>query len=165
MICEIRFQDENYAAEYTGSALTTAINFVKALESDNECIYSLPTSVSLRGHSSEFEFEWETVVISALDPKENVMRYEFDITFEPPENYDGPTVEDDHFYDAFYDQGCDDALISSTNDGRLLRASFTREGTTTAKAVLSALTDLDKGMPGFKLVSISVDHAQTTTAR
>jgi hypothetical protein len=88
-----------------------------------------------------------------------VTTFHFDILFEPAENYSGPTVDDDQFFDMFYVGGCDDALISSQNNGRRLQASFSRKGKTVVDAVLSALHDINKIMPKFQLISIQVDYS------
>jgi hypothetical protein len=67
MDCEIYFRGEIYADEYLGDNLKTAVEFIKAVQEDDECEYKLPQTIAIRGHKPEFEDEWEDVVVSTLD--------------------------------------------------------------------------------------------------
>lgn len=61
-----------------------------------------------------------------------------------------------HFVDKLLTEGCDDALIGLGQQGRIA-LNFTREAGSADEAVLSALSDVLRSIPGAKLVEAMPD--------
>ena len=77
--------------------------------------------------------------------------YEFTLRFVLPSRRGH-----DRIVDALYGHGCDDALIGSGRPGRL-GLDFTRAAGSARAAVLSAISDVRKAVPGATLVEVTPD--------
>ena len=78
--------------------------------------------------------------------------YEFTLRFALP----SPETDMDLIVDALYGQGCDDALIGIGRPGRL-GLDFTRGAESARAAVLSAIADVRRAVPGATLVEVTPD--------
>ena len=78
--------------------------------------------------------------------------YEFTLRFILPSS----DVDMDELVDALYEHGCDDALIGIGQPGRL-GLDFTRTAASARRALLSAIADVMKAIPGAALVEVSPD--------
>ncbi len=78
--------------------------------------------------------------------------YEFTLRFVLP----SPEADVDRIVDALYGHGCDDALIGIGRPGRL-GLDFTRAAGSAREAVLSAIADVRKAVPGATLVEVTPD--------
>ena len=65
------------------------------------------------------------------------------------------------FVEQLFADGCDDALIGIGQHGRLA-LDFTREASSAGEAVLSALTDVQRIVPGARLIEASPDFVGLT---
>jgi len=78
--------------------------------------------------------------------------YEFTLRFVLP----SPDAAVDRIVDALYGHGCDDALVGIGRPGRL-GLDFTRAAETARAAVLSAISDVRRAIPGAALVEVTPD--------
>jgi hypothetical protein len=65
-------------------------------------------------------------------------------------------AEPELFVDKLLDEGCDDALIGLGIQGRIA-LNFTREASSAEKAILSALSDVQRAIPDARLVEATPD--------
>ena len=79
-------------------------------------------------------------------------QYDFTLSFALPQKDVDPEV----FVEQLYGDGCDDALIGIGQHGRIA-LDFTREASSAGEAVLSALSDVQRVIPGARLVEASPD--------
>jgi hypothetical protein len=78
--------------------------------------------------------------------------YSFELSFKLPEvNADG-----EHYLDALYEAGCDDASIGIGRKG-YIGCDFSREATTIEEAVESAIRNVREAIPGAQLVNVGPD--------
>jgi hypothetical protein len=84
-------------------------------------------------------------------------QYEFTLKFALPQQDVDPEV----FVEQLFADGCDDALIGIGQHGRLA-LDFTREAPSAGEAVLSALSDVQRIIPGARLVEASPDFVGLT---
>ncbi len=78
--------------------------------------------------------------------------YEFILKFSLPDNKTEPEI----FIEKLQDAGCDDALIGIGCSGRI-RLDFTRKSSSALEAVLSAIKDVKRAIPGAGLIEASPD--------
>lgn len=78
--------------------------------------------------------------------------YEFRLKFRLPD----ANVDPGHFVDALAEAGCDDALVGVGQQGRIA-LDFTREAHTAFNAIVSAVRNVKKAIPGAQLVEASPD--------
>jgi hypothetical protein len=83
--------------------------------------------------------------------------YDFTLKFSLAQHDADPAV----FVEQLLAKGCDDALIGIGQYGRIA-LDFTREATSADEAVLSALSNVQKIIPGAKLVEASPDMVGLT---
>lgn len=84
-------------------------------------------------------------------------QYEFTLKFALPQQDVDPEV----FVERLFANGCDDALIGIGQHGRLA-LDFTRESPSAGEAVLSALSDVQRIIPGARLIEASPDFVGLT---
>ncbi|MBT8085192.1 MAG: DNA-binding protein [Woeseia sp.] len=78
--------------------------------------------------------------------------YDFALSFALPANETQP----DDIAERCYSQGCDDALIGIGQHGRV-GFEFTREASSALQAITSALADVQRIVPGARLIEASPD--------
>ena len=78
--------------------------------------------------------------------------YEFVLKFSLPDNNADPEI----FIDKLAEAGCDDALIGIGRNGRI-GLDFTRQSTSALEAVLSSIKDVQRAIPGAKLIEAAPD--------
>ena len=84
-------------------------------------------------------------------------QYDFTLKFALPQQDQDP----ESFVEQLFTDGCDDALIGIGQHGRLA-LDFTREASSAGEAVLSALTDVQRVIPGARLIEASPDFVGLT---
>ena len=84
-------------------------------------------------------------------------QYEFTLKFALPLQDVDPEV----FVERLFSDGCDDALIGIGQHGRLA-LDFTCEASSADEAVLSALSDVQRVIPGARLIEASPDFVGLT---
>jgi hypothetical protein len=84
-------------------------------------------------------------------------QYDFTLSFALPQKDVDPEV----FVEQLYGDGCDDALIGIGQHGRIA-LDFTREASSAGEAVLSALSDVQRVIPGARLIEASPDFVGLT---
>ena len=77
--------------------------------------------------------------------------FSFELIFKLVDNQDS-----NEYLDALFENGCDDATISTGQLG-MLSLSFTREAINASVAVESAINDVRKAIPSAKLVEATPD--------
>ena len=77
--------------------------------------------------------------------------FNFELIFKLVDNQDS-----NEYLDALFENGCDDATISTGQLG-MLSLSFTREAINASIAVESAINDVKKAIPSAKLVEATPD--------
>lgn len=77
--------------------------------------------------------------------------FNFELIFKLVDNQDS-----NEYLDALFENGCDDATISTGQLG-MLSLSFTREAINASVAVESAINDVRKAIPSAKLVEATPD--------
>ena len=77
--------------------------------------------------------------------------FDFELIFQLEDNQN---LEE--YLDALFENGCDDATISSGQLG-MISLSFTRDANTASQAVESAIRDVQKAIPSAKLIEASPD--------
>lgn len=78
--------------------------------------------------------------------------YDFKLKFTLPAN----CPASDELLERLGDAGCDDALVGIGQQGRIA-LDFTRTSSSAQKAILSALSDVKKAIPGAKLIEACPD--------
>jgi len=84
-------------------------------------------------------------------------QYEFTLSFALPQQAIDPVV----YVEQLFANGCDDALIGIGQHGRIA-LDFTREASSAGEAVLSALSDVQRVIPGARLIEASPDFVGLT---
>ena len=84
-------------------------------------------------------------------------QYEFTLKFALPQQDAKP----EDFVEQLLADGCDDALIGIGQNGRLA-LDFIREAPSAGEAVLSALSDVQRIVPGVRLIEASPDFVGLT---
>jgi hypothetical protein len=84
-------------------------------------------------------------------------QYDFTLKFALPQQ----DLDPEGFVEQLFADGCDDALIGIGQHGRLA-LDFTREASSAGEAVLSALTDVLRIIPGASLIEASPDFVGLT---
>jgi len=79
------------------------------------------------------------------------MEYEFGLKYKVADDADM-----DELIEQLGEAGCDDALVGTGQPGRIA-LDFTRDANSAEKAVVSALSDVKKAIPGAKLLEITSD--------
>jgi hypothetical protein len=79
-------------------------------------------------------------------------QYDFTLRFA----FGQPDADPEVFVERLMAEGCDDALIGLGQHGRIA-LNFTREATSAAEAILSALDDVQRAIPDAKLVEACPD--------
>lgn len=87
----------------------------------------------------------------------DMTQYNFTLKFALPQQDQDP----ESFVEQLFADGCDDALIGIGQHGRLA-LDFTREAFSAGEAVLSALTDVHRIVPGARLIEASPDFVGLT---
>ena len=85
------------------------------------------------------------------------MDYEFTLKFKLPDI----ESDSDAVIEKLGEAGCDDALVGVGVPGRLA-LSFTRKAKSAKQAILSALKDVKKAIPGAELVEVGPDFVGVT---
>ena len=85
------------------------------------------------------------------------MDYEFTLKFRLPDR----ETDSDTLIEKLGEAGCDDALVGVGVPGRVA-LSFTRKAKSAKEAVLSALKDVKKAIPGAELVEVGPDFVGVT---
>lgn len=80
------------------------------------------------------------------------MEYDFVLKFRLPAD----DADADDLVERLGAAGCDDALVGSGQPGRIA-LNFTREAASAKRAVISALRDVKKAIPGGQLIEVSPD--------
>lgn len=78
--------------------------------------------------------------------------YDFILKFELP----GHDTDPEQFVDALYESGCDDASVGIGQQGRIA-LNFIRQSESALDAILSAISDVKKAIPGVKLIEATPD--------
>lgn len=78
--------------------------------------------------------------------------YEFTLKFSLPDNQADPA----HFLDALAEAGCEDATVGIGRRGHIA-LSFVRQATTVHEAFVWATLDVQKAIPGAKLIETTPD--------
>lgn len=78
--------------------------------------------------------------------------YDFILKFELPDHDTDP----EQFVDALYESGCDDASVGIGQQGRIA-LNFIRQSESALDAILSAISDVKKAIPGVKLIEATPD--------
>jgi hypothetical protein len=86
-----------------------------------------------------------------------MMEYDFKLNFKVPAH--GPSA--DELVERLGATGCDDALVGIGKPGRIA-LDFSREADSAQEAIVSALTDVKKAIPGAKLIEVSPDFVSLT---
>jgi hypothetical protein len=84
-------------------------------------------------------------------------QYDFTLSFALPQQ----DVDPEMYVEQLLADGCDDALIGIGQHGRIA-LDFTREASSAGAAVLSALSDVQRVIPGAKLIEASPDFVGLT---
>lgn len=85
------------------------------------------------------------------------MEYEFTLKFKlPPAD-----TSADNLIELLGAAGCDDALIGIGKTGRIA-LNFTREAESASAAVLSAIADVQRAIPGARLIEAAPDYVGLT---
>jgi hypothetical protein len=87
----------------------------------------------------------------------DMAQYDFTLKFALPQQ----DLDPEGFVEQLFADGCDDALIGIGQHGRLA-LDFTREASSAGEAVLSALTDVLRIIPGASLIEASPDFVGLT---
>ena len=77
--------------------------------------------------------------------------FSFELIFKLVDNQDS-----NEYLDALFENGCDDATISTGQLG-MLSLSFTREAINASEALESAINDVKKAIPSAKLIEATPD--------
>lgn len=77
--------------------------------------------------------------------------FNFELIFKLVDNQDS-----NEYLDALFENGCDDATISTGQLG-MLSLSFTREAINASEALESAINDVKKAIPSAKLIEATPD--------
>ncbi|MFC3940372.1 DNA-binding protein [Pseudomonas gingeri NCPPB 3146 = LMG 5327] len=80
------------------------------------------------------------------------MEYDFTLRYQLSEHND----DQDALIERLYECGCDDSLIGSGVPGRLA-LKFSRDATSAAQALLSALQDVKRAIPDARLIEVVPD--------
>ncbi len=83
--------------------------------------------------------------------------YEFGLRFSLPQD----EAHSDELIERLGDAGCDDALIGIGHAGRIA-FEFAREADCARSAILGAITDVKRALPGAQLVEVSPDLVGVT---
>ncbi len=86
-----------------------------------------------------------------------MMEYDFKLKLKLPA--DSPSA--DELVERLGEAGCDDALIGIGQPGRIA-LDFSREGDSAQAAIVSALTNVKKAIPGAKLIEVGPDFVGLT---
>lgn len=78
--------------------------------------------------------------------------YDFTLKFDLPD----PNEDPDHYVDALYEAGCDDASVGIGQPGRI-GLNFIREADSASDAILSAIASVKKAIPGARLIEATPD--------
>ena len=78
--------------------------------------------------------------------------YDFILKFELPDHDTDP----EQFVDALYESGCDDASVGIGQQGRIA-LNLIRQSESALDAILSAISDVKKAIPGVKLIEATPD--------
>jgi len=78
--------------------------------------------------------------------------YEFTLKFTLPDR----SIDPDLYVDRLAEEGCDDALVGIGRKGRI-SLQFNRESENSSEAVLSALRNVKKAIPGARLIGVEPD--------
>lgn len=78
--------------------------------------------------------------------------YDFILKFDLPDHESDP----DQYIDALFESGCDDATVGVGLTGRVA-LNFIREATSAYDAVMSAINDVNKAIPGARLIEATPD--------
>lgn len=78
--------------------------------------------------------------------------YDFILKFQLPAHDTDP----EQFVDALYESGCDDASVGIGQQGRIA-LNFIRQSESALDAILSAISDVKKAIPGVKLIEATPD--------
>ena len=78
--------------------------------------------------------------------------YEFQLIFALPD----PDSDPDNYVDALFEAGCDDTLIGIGQPGTI-GLDLLREAPSAAIAVMSAILDVKRAIPGAKLEEVKPD--------
>ncbi len=84
-------------------------------------------------------------------------KYDFTLRFALP----SAGLDMDEVADRLYGHGCDDALVGIGHRG-MIALDFTREAISPHVAVMSAITDVTKAVPGAILVAVAPDLVGVT---
>lgn len=84
------------------------------------------------------------------------MEYDFVLRFKLPEGVDGEDA-----VERLGEAGCDDATVGIGVPGRIA-LSFTREAGSAKQAIVSALEEVKRAIPGCELIEVSPDLAGLT---
>lgn len=87
----------------------------------------------------------------------NVTKYEFTLRFTLP----SAGVDMDEVADRLYGHGCDDALVGIGHPGKIA-LDFSRKAPSARVALMSAITDVTKAVPGAILVEVAPDLVGVT---
>ena len=77
--------------------------------------------------------------------------YNFELSFKLP----GVDADGEQYLDALYEAGCDDAMIGVGRRG-FIGADFSRESASIELAVESAIQNVEKAIPGVRLIDTQV---------
>jgi hypothetical protein len=80
------------------------------------------------------------------------MQYDFTLKFKLPPN----EVDQNEVVERLGESGCDDALVGIGLPG-MIGLDFTREAESAKEAILSAITDVTRAIPGARLVEVGPD--------
>ena len=78
--------------------------------------------------------------------------YEFTLKYALP----GPETDPQHFLQRLASAGCEDALVGIGKKGRIA-LDFTRADRSSKRAILSAMRDVQRAIPGARLIEASPD--------
>ena len=85
------------------------------------------------------------------------MEYEFELKFKLAAN----DADADELVERLGEAGCKDAVIGTGQPGRIA-LNFTREAVSAQRAIVSALKDVKRAIPGATLIEVSPDFAGLT---
>lgn len=85
------------------------------------------------------------------------MEYDFVLKFKLPEG----GVDADALVERLGEAGCDDAVVGIGQPGRIA-LDFTREAESARHAIISALEDVKRAIPGAELIEVSPDLSGLT---
>ena len=92
------------------------------------------------------------VVVEMKRRSKTMKEYEFGLRFSLPQD----EAHSDELIERLGDAGCDDALIGIGHAGRIA-FEFARQADSAHGAILSAITDVKRALPGAELVEVSPD--------